>query len=72
MRFSFQPATTADATALAILHTSVADNLTKTHGRGPWSAKTTERGVLYAMRAGRVFVARLGAEIVGTLRLTTK
>jgi GNAT superfamily N-acetyltransferase len=72
MRFSFQPATAADAAPLAALHTAVADDLTRRHGRGPWSARTSEKGVLYAMRTSKVFAARAGAEIVGTLRLATK
>ena len=72
MPFSLQPATGNDAAALATLHTAVADHLTGVHGRGPWSVKTSERGVRYAMQTSQVFVARLGVEIVGTLRLTTK
>jgi GNAT superfamily N-acetyltransferase len=71
-RFSFQPANPIDASPLAALHTAVADHLTGLHGHGPWSSKTSEKGVLYAMRTSQVFVARLGSEIVGTLRLATK
>jgi len=71
-RFSFQPAKHSDAPCLAALHAAVADHLTDLHGTGPWSTKTSEKGVLYAMRTSRVFVARLGTEIVGTLRLATK
>jgi GNAT superfamily N-acetyltransferase len=72
IRFSFQPAVTDDAATLAALHTAVADHLTGRHGRGPWSSKTSEKGVLSAMRNSRVFVAREGTEIVATLRLATK
>jgi GNAT superfamily N-acetyltransferase len=72
MRFSFQPAVTDDAATLAALHTAVADHLTGLHGRGPWSSKTSEKGVLCAMRNSQVFVAREGTEIVATLRLATK
>ena len=72
MRFSLHPATAEDAVPLAALHTAVADHLTSKHGRGPWSARTSEQGVLYALRASRVFVAREGNEIVGALRLTTR
>ena len=72
MRFSFAPGIPDDATELAVLHTAVADDLTRQHGSGPWSARTSEKGVLYAMRTSRVFVARVGAETVGTLRLATK
>jgi GNAT superfamily N-acetyltransferase len=68
----FQPATLHDAAALATLHTAVADNLTRRYGHGPWSGQTSERGVLYALRTSKVFVARLGDEIVATLRLTSK
>ena len=70
--FSFQLGTADDVRALAALHTAVAEHLTSVHGRGPWSTKTSEKGVLYAMRTSRVFVARQGTEIVGTLRLATK
>jgi GNAT superfamily N-acetyltransferase len=69
---SLQPAASDDAAQLAALHTAVAEHLTHKHGRGPWSLKTTEVGVLHALRTKRVFVAREGSEIVGTLGLTTK
>ena len=72
MRFSFELATITDAAVLAALHTSVADELTKKYGRGAWSTKTSEKGVLLALRTCRVFVARQGTEIIGTFRLTTK
>jgi GNAT superfamily N-acetyltransferase len=72
MRFTFELANPGDAAALAVLHTAVADHLTGLHGTGPWSCKTSEKGVRYAMRTSRVFVARLGTELVGTLRLATK
>ncbi len=72
MPFTLQLATARDAKALAALHTAVADHLTFLHGRGTWSSKTSEKGVLYAMKTSRVLVAREGSEIVGTLRLATK
>ena len=71
-RFSLLPATAADATPLAALHTAVARHLTKSYGPGPWSSETSEKGVLQAMRLSQVYVARLGAELVGTLRLATR
>jgi GNAT superfamily N-acetyltransferase len=58
--------------ASADAHNAVADHLTGLHGRGPWSSGTSEKGVLYAMRTSRVFVARQGPEIIATLRLTTR
>jgi len=72
MSFNFQPAKACDAAALAELHTAVAAHLTELHGRGSWSSSISEKSVLFAMRTARVFVARSGTEIVGTLRLATK
>jgi GNAT superfamily N-acetyltransferase len=71
-KFSFTPATDRDVPALATLHTSVAAHLTAQYGQGPWSGETTEKGVRFAMRMSKVFVARSGTEIVGALRLTTR
>jgi ribosomal protein S18 acetylase RimI-like enzyme len=71
-RFSFQRAVVKDAAALAALHTAVAKHLTDSHGEGPWSSHTTEKGVLFAMRNSHVWVAREGREIVATLRLASK
>ncbi len=72
MRFRLQSATIDDAESLAALHNSVADQLTKLHGHGSWSGRCTEKGILYAMRASRVYVARQRAMVVATLRLATK
>jgi GNAT superfamily N-acetyltransferase len=71
-RFRLELGTADDATALAALHTAVAEELTRLHGRGVWSTRTSEKGVLHAMRTSHVFVAREGVEIVATLRLATK
>lgn len=70
--FSLNLATADDTPHLVALHNTVAEHLTQRHGKGPWSSETTEKGVLYALRTKRVFVAREGAEIVGALGLTTK
>jgi GNAT superfamily N-acetyltransferase len=72
MDINLHPAVPPDAPALARLHTAVAEHLTSLHGQGPWSAKTSERGVLSAMRNMDVFVARQGREIIATVRLATK
>jgi GNAT superfamily N-acetyltransferase len=72
LAFSLKPATIGDAAPLAVLHTAVANHLTEKFGTGPWSAATSEKGILFAMRTSQVYVARLGNEMVGTLRLQTK
>ena len=71
-KFTLQLGTPEDAAPLALLHTAVAEDLTRRFGEGAWSSKSSEKGVLFAMRTSRVFVAREGAEIVATLRLATK
>jgi GNAT superfamily N-acetyltransferase len=65
-------ATPDDAMALAALHNAVAQRLTDEYGTGPWSGVTTEKGVRYALRTSRVYVAREGDRIVATFRLATK
>jgi GNAT superfamily N-acetyltransferase len=72
MRLSFGIAKLGDTPELAALHTGAAEELTRRYGRGPWSMRTTEMGVLFAMRHSRVVVARRGKKIVGTLNLSTK
>jgi GNAT superfamily N-acetyltransferase len=72
MGIELDAARPADASALAALHNAVADHLTRLHGHGPWSSKTTEKGVLFAMRNRKVFVTRRDGEIIATLHLATK
>jgi GNAT superfamily N-acetyltransferase len=72
MKLTFSLATPDDAATLAALHTAIADDLTRRHGRGHWSFKSTEHGVLYHLRTSRVLVARAKGKIVGTLNLQTK
>jgi GNAT superfamily N-acetyltransferase len=72
MRLELTSAGPADAPALAALHTAVAERLTSLYGHGPWSSQATEKGVLFAMRNRKVFVAREDGEIIATLHLATK
>jgi hypothetical protein len=72
MKLTFSIAAQADVLTLAELHTAVADDLTLRYGRGGWSLRTTEKGVLLGMRHSRVLGARRGETIVGTLLLPTK
>ncbi len=72
MRIELEPATAEDAAAIAVLQTSVAQDLTSKHGKGPWSSAVSERGVLFHMRNGRVYVARQDNGAIATLTLCTK
>ncbi len=66
------PAAASDAAALAELQNTVADRLTRAHGRGHWSSCTTERGVRWALKISRIFVARRRGKIVATFTLATR
>ncbi len=72
MRVSAIPASDADAPAIASLHNSSAEHLTREYGHGGWSGRVTERGVLWGIRTSRVLVFKNDSRIVGTLRLATK
>ena len=72
MNLKFTQATPADAPALAVLHTAVADDLTRRYGPGFWSHGASERGILFSMRYAKVLIARKGKAIVATLRLANK
>ena len=72
MTLQIKLATMRDAAQLVKLHTAVAEHLTEQFGVGAWSSKTSEKGVLYALRNMKVYVVRDEREIVATLRLATK
>jgi ribosomal protein S18 acetylase RimI-like enzyme len=60
-----------DARAIAALRTAVAEDMTRKHGQGHWSACPSKAEVTRQLRASHVLVARHGADIVGTVRLAT-
>ncbi len=72
MNVKITRATEADASALAKLHTAVADHLTREFGRGPWSRAVSDKGVLCAMRGSSVFIVCKRTKVVATLQLATK
>ncbi len=72
MEITLKQATAAQAGAVARLRVAANEKLTREFGRGPWTSTVTEKGILYAMRLGRVYVVRDGRAIIGTLQLTTK
>jgi len=72
MPLKLQIAAPADAVVIAALRNAVAANLTERFGKGHWSGCCTERGVLWDMKTGRVYVARQRSKIIATLRLAKK
>jgi GNAT superfamily N-acetyltransferase len=69
---SVSVATLPEVPIIAALRTSVAEEVTRRHGRGHWSSCATERSVLRALKTSRVLIVRRGAEVVGTVRLEAK
>jgi ribosomal protein S18 acetylase RimI-like enzyme len=72
MSLRHEPATPADAPAIAALRNATAADLTARHGRGWWSGHTTERGVRYDLRNSSLYVTRRRGHIVATFRFATK
>lgn len=69
---SVSAATLADVSSIVSLRMSVAQDLTRRHGRGHWSSWATEKGVQRAIKTSRLLVARRGADVVGTVRIAAK
>jgi GNAT superfamily N-acetyltransferase len=72
MPLSITSATYDDAAPIAALQTRVAEELTRLHGLGHWSAPVTEQNVARGIASSTVLVARDDGTLVGTLRLVTK
>lgn len=70
IRLSFARARESDARAIVALRIAAAAELTGRFGRGHWSGEATERGVLAGMHDAKIWVARRGADVVGTFRLS--
>ncbi len=72
MLFSIDRASEGDAEAIASLQTRVAEDLTRLHGVGHWSAPVPAYSVARAVVSSTVLVAREGPAIVGTVRLVAR
>jgi ribosomal protein S18 acetylase RimI-like enzyme len=72
MRIKLQIATAADATDLMCLRNATSQLLTAQYGKGPWSGQSTEKGVLFGMRMGTVFIARRRGRLIGSLALSKR
>jgi GNAT superfamily N-acetyltransferase len=71
IRLDFTLADEETAPAIAALRVETARDLTVRFGRGHWSGEASERGVIAGMRQSKVWVARNGADVVATFRLST-
>ncbi len=72
MELSAITANNADAPAIASLLNSAAEHLTRRYGKGHWSRRVTERGVLWGLKTSRVLVVKDDTRLVAVLRLATK
>jgi GNAT superfamily N-acetyltransferase len=72
MKIKLQEAKVDDVEEIAALRNAVSDDLTAKHGKGSWTGRCTERGVLFELRNARLFAARHHGRLVGTLVLATK
>jgi len=72
MRIIVRQAKLSEATAIARLHSAVADSLTRDFGPGHWSSKVSEKGVLFAMRMSTVYVVSDRTEVIATFQFGTK
>jgi len=72
MKFKLEVATAEDAAGLVSLRAAVNEHLTSQFGKGYWASGMTEKGVLFAMRRGTVYVARDSQKPIATLTLSTR
>lgn len=69
---ALQLAKEREAGAIAELLSAAADTLTMQYGTGHWSKHSSDRGVRWLMRIGKVYVVRESDRIVATLTLTPR
>ncbi len=72
MRLEFRLAETKDVSELVSLRMAANERLTAQFGKGVWSGRVTEKGVLFGMRRSKVYVAVDRDKIVGALSLSTR
>jgi GNAT superfamily N-acetyltransferase len=72
MRIKLQVATADDVAELVALHLAASERLTARYGTGHWSGRTTEKGMLFAMRMATAYVARYRGRLIATLTLSTR
>src|SRR5688572_5625643 len=72
LKLSVREAVEADAKEIAALRVAAAEDLTSRFGKGFWSSSTTDQGVLYGMKLGKVLIATGAGTIIGTLTLSKR
>jgi GNAT superfamily N-acetyltransferase len=72
MKLKLQVAAANDVQDLVSLRSAVNQHFASQYGPGYWIAGLTEKGVLFAMTRGTVFIARDRRKTIATLTLSTR
>jgi GNAT superfamily N-acetyltransferase len=73
MKLKLQVATAEDVSGLVSLRAAVNAHLIAQFGKGYWASGCTDKGVLFAMKRGTVYVVKDGADqVIATLTLSTR
>lgn len=72
MPLKLQLAAAHDASDLVSFRTAVNQNLASQYGPGYWVAGCTEKGVLFQMTRGNIYIARKRGKLIASLTLSTR
>lgn len=72
MKIQLKVATADDVSGLVSLRNTVAEDLTSRYGKGHWTMKVSERGVLFQMTRSTIYIARYRGRLVATLALSKR
>jgi len=65
-------ATAEDAAGLVALRAAVNEHLIAQYGKGYWVSAATEKGMLFALKKGTVYVVKDREKVIATLTLSTR
>ncbi|HEX5322644.1 MAG TPA: GNAT family N-acetyltransferase [Capsulimonadaceae bacterium] len=72
MPITLQIATSNDVAEIVVLRNATSEALTSRYGDGHWSVGSSERGVLFAMKTARLYIARDRGRLIALLALSPK
>ena len=72
MQIKLEEADANDASDVAAIRNAAAEELTAQFGKGHWSSQVSDKGVLFQMKYGTVFLLRRNKKPVATLTLSKK
>jgi GNAT superfamily N-acetyltransferase len=72
MRIHLEAAEPEDIPQLVALRAAVSDRLARDFGEGYWCSGSTEKGAMFQLRQGGVYVSRRRGRLVAALRLSKR